>query len=384
MKKKVKIQVISCVYYARNILYSAMARIGRRQSVRLIAGLSQIMLLVACTSLASTSETHPALAEELTIYGWEGYMPQSVLDKFTAEYDVAVRYVTYDSAADSIEAMRRGDDYDVIVVDNLTVPIAAQENLLAELDYRNIPNFEHVAADFRDLAFDPHNRYSVPFQWGTTGILYRTDLVKEPIMRWADLWNPVHPGKIFVGVNSRNAVGISLKILGYSFNSEEPEEIALAGERLMEIKDKLFFQDPLLFSGVPYLLSGEVQISGGYTFDMQREEEMENIAYIIPEEGTVIWMDNLVIPANSAKKYTAELFLNFILRPEIGARIATEAYVAVPNQGAYAYIDPAILNNPLIFPKAEDLVNAEFYEPISPEAQAYYDEIWANIVATPQ
>jgi spermidine/putrescine-binding protein len=131
---------------------------------------------------------------------------------------------------------------------------------------------------------------------------------------------------------------------------------------------------------VTELQNGDAEIVFGWAYDMQAAEEegLENITYFLPEEGTMIWMDNMVIPANSPNKYTAELFLNFIMRPEIAAKISNEVYVAVPNEGAYAYIEPEILNNPLIFPTSAELENAEFYVSIAPEAQAAYDEIWSR------
>ncbi len=336
------------------------------------------LLLAACNSPVSPARSRPVMAEQLTISGWEGYMPQSVLDAFSAEYGVEIEYVGYGTAADAIAEMRQGEVYDLVVLGNLEIPVAVADNLLAPLDYRNIPNFKYVTDDFRDLAFDPQNKHSVPFQWGTSGLLYRNDLVATPLTRWADLWNPTHTGKIALWAESRDLVGVALKSLGFSYNSEDPAEIEQAAQRLMELQPRVIIADQMLASGVPYLLNGEAEVLFGWAYDMQAAEaegESERITYILPQEGTIIWLDNLVIPAISQQKQTSELFLDFILRPQIGAQIANEMYVAIPNEGAYEYIEPAILNNPLIFPKAEVLVNAEFYEPISPEAEALYDEV---------
>lgn len=348
-----------------------------------ILGVATLILLTACGSADRVSADNSKLAEELTIQGWEGYMPQSVLDAFTAEYNVATRYVAYGVPQEAIEAMRQGESFDVIVLANAEVQIAAGEKLLAELDHRNLANFSHISNKFRDLAFDPKNKYSIPFEWGTTGLLYRTDLVNPPPTKWADLWDPSFAGKIGLWPYEQDAVGIALKSLGYSYNSMDLAEIAEAGERLMELQERVVLLDPLQLTGVTQLQNGEAQIVFGWAFDMQMAEAegLENITYFLPEEGTMIWMDNLVIPANSPNKYTAELFLNFIMRPEIAAQIANEMYVAVPNEGAYAHIEPEVLNNPLIFPTEAELENAEFYLSAGPAAEAAYDEIWSRFAA---
>ena len=149
----------------------------------------------------------------------------------------------------------------------------------------------------------------------------------------------------------------------------------------MEIQDSIFFADPYLYSAVPYLINDDAIIFSGWAYDMQAAEgQTENIAYVLPKEGTFIWLDNLAIPANSPNKYTAELFLNFILRPQIGAQIANEMYVAIPNEDAYPHIEPEILNNPLIFPTEDAMVDAEFFQPVSAEAQVLYDEVWARFI----
>lgn len=343
-------------------------------SIALIV-LFSYLLLPACTSVFTSAQGTPDLAEKLTIIGWEGYMPQSIMDDFAAEYGVEIEYVSYAEAEEAVEAMRNGETYDLVVLDNLLVAAAAAEGLLAELDYRNLPNFNNIGAAFRDLAFDPKNTYSVPFQWGTTGLLYRSDLVEQPLDQWADLWNPAYSGRVALWPYSIDAIGIALKSLGYSSNSHDPQELAEAGERLMALKDDVILLDPYLSTGVPHLLNGDVVAMVGWAYDLH-EAEGHPIEYILPEEGTLIWMDNLVIPANSPDQYTAETFLNFLMRPDIGARIANEMYLAIPNEAAHEYIEPEILNNPLIFPSAASLKGAEFYEPATPEVQAIYDEIW--------
>jgi spermidine/putrescine transport system substrate-binding protein len=356
-------------------------RLTRKEFILGLTGLFTSSLLAACAPKAGALGNAQENAAEITIYGWEGYMPQTILDAFTKEYHVEVRYDIYASATEATAAIRQGNAYDVVVLDNVEVQNAVQANLLAELDRRHLPNFKQIANDFRDLAFDPNNKYSVPFEWGTTGLLYRSEMVDAAPTHWADLWNPAFTGKIGLWPDERDLVGLTLKSLGYSYNSESPDELAQAGERLMALRDRVVMLDPLRASGVPNLLDGEFQILFGWSFDMHvANEEAQKIDYIIPEEGTVIWMDNLVVPANSPHKESAELFLNFIMRPEIGAQIANEMYVAVPNQGAHADIDPQILNNPLIFPTTEDLEKAELYEPVGPEAQALYREIGRRFV----
>ena len=344
-----------------------------------------ILLFNACSPAVSISKDGPTLAKEITIYGWEGYMPQSILDAFTAEYGVTIRYLIYGDPIEATAAIRRGEEIDVVVLDNVEVQNAAHDNLLVELDHRALSNFDYIGDDFRDLAFDPNNHYSIPFEWGTSGLLYRADLVEQPPTRWADLWNPAFTGKIGLWPYSQDVIGLTLKSLGYSYNSEDPAELDQAADCLLEIADRVILLDPLSASGVPTLISGETQIIFGWAYDTNvanqgnaPEDVAAAIKYIIPEEGAIIWMDNLAISATSPNPYTAHLFLDFILRPEIAAQIANEMYISIPNEEAHQYIEPEVLNNPFIFPTQDDLVGAEFYAPISPDAQTIYDEIWTR------
>jgi spermidine/putrescine transport system substrate-binding protein len=177
-----------------------------------------LITLVGCAAVAATepASAPPQLAEELIYYDWEEDMPQSVLDAFTEEFGVEVTYLTYETQEEALANIKAGEIYDVVVVDNDFLPAFIQEDLLAEIDYRNVSNFKNISANFRDLAYDPGNKHSIPWNWGTTGLVVRADLVEKPITRWADLWDPSYAGKIAIRVEPRELTGIALKSLGYS------------------------------------------------------------------------------------------------------------------------------------------------------------------------
>jgi spermidine/putrescine transport system substrate-binding protein len=156
---------------------------------------------------------------ELILYNWENDTPQSILDSFTAEYGIKIRYEIYESQEEAIANIRAGDIYDVEVMESRFIPLLVNVGLLAELDYRNILNFKNISPNFRDLVYDPDNLHSIPYTWGTTGLLVRSDLMQSPIQRWSDLWDAHYYGKvgIWTGV-SREAIALTLKSLGFSAN----------------------------------------------------------------------------------------------------------------------------------------------------------------------
>lgn len=352
-----------------------------RKKIRL--GSCLIVLLGAAVILAGCSPPNNRLAEELTIYNWEGDFPQSLLDAFTAEYGVKINYVTYESQEEAIENMRAGEVYDMVNLESRFLPLLIEEGLLAELDYANILNFKNISPNFRDLTYDPDNLYSIPYSWGTTGLIVRTDLVESPVTRWEDLWDEQYEGKAAIWIGQpRETLALALKSLGYSANSENPAELEAALKKLIALKPKLrFLEDYDPETAVPALASEEVVVAIGYSGDYQTGLAMGlAVEYVMPEEGALLWGDNFVIPANSPNKYTAELFINFLLRPEISAEIVNQKYYASANDAARAFVDPAILNNPSIYPSQTMLQNAEIILPLSAQGQKLYDEIWQRFL----
>lgn len=338
--------------------------------------------LASCSTPPPRSiPSSPPLAKELVFYDWAEDMPETVLDAFTAEYGIKVTYLTYETQDESLTNLRAGKVYDVVIIDNDYIPGLVAEGLLAEIDYDNVPNFKNILPNFRDLAYDPQNKHTIPFNWGTTGLLVRSDLVQQPISHWADLWDLPAADKIGMRGEMRDLLGPSLKALGYSANSVNPRELEAALAHLLKIRQKIVIVDSYAEALVPLLIQGEIVVGVGWADDaLQAQEANPAIDYVLPEEGALVWGDNFVIPANSPNKYTAEVFLNFLLQPEISAQIVNENYFANANQAAHPFIDPEIRDNPVIFPSNEALANTEIYFPLSPEEEKLYTEIWQRFM----
>lgn len=350
--------------------------------ILIIAILASFTVLAGCTISASPGPTPIPLASELTYYAWVEYMPQSVLEAFTAKYGVSINYETYESEEKAVENILSGKVYDIVVLPPELIPQLIAAGQLAKIDYQNVPNFKYISANFRDLMFDPGNRYSIPFHWGTTGLLVRTDLVQEPVTRWTDLWDERFAHKVALWPIPQSVVPIALKSLGYPVNSEDPQQLEEALEQLLKLKQNSLFWSNSNETIVPVLASGQAVIAYGWAYDafVARQENLP-ISYILPEEGAILWGDNFVIPSNSPNKYTAELFLNFILEPEISGQIVNESYYAMAHDGANNYIKPEILNDPAVYPPNEMLQTAEVIMPLSPRGQNLYSDIWERLMA---
>ena len=346
--------------------------------------LSSCLVSACATSPAITTATPPALAKELILYDYQDDMPQSVLDAFKKEYGVSVSYPVYDSSEEAMEHIQSGETYDVVVMDSRLVPSLVQDHLLTEIDYRQVTNFKNISPNFRDLAYDPENKHCIPFNWGTTGLVVRSDLVSSPITSWNDLWDPRYAHHVAIwSTQEREVIALTLKALGFSANSTKPAELEKVREKLLELRPNVrFLEDYDVIDSSPAMSSGDIALSMGYALDaLAGREKNDHITYVLPKEGALMWGDTFVIPANSSRKYTAEVFLNFVLRPDINAQIANANRYATPNEPARAFILPEILNDPVIFPPNQDIKRAELELPISAEGQKLYDDIWQQFMA---
>lgn len=350
-----------------------------------------VFLLVMALGLTGCSNVPaaPAVPAEvgavtLTLYNWVDYMPQSVLDAFADEYGIQVIPVVYESQEEVVENLRAGNAYDLLILGVEYIPTLIEEGLVVKIDQRNVPNIRNIAANFRDLDFDPGNHYAIPFHWGTTGLLVRNDLVEKLPTRWADLWNAEYEGKVAIWPLQESLLPIALKKLGYSVNTEDPDQVQAAFAELNKLQDISYFIGNDNATVIQDLVQGKAVLAYGWAYDaLLAEEKGLPIEYVLPEEGSVLWSDYLMIPVSSSHKAEAELFINFLLRPEISAQLVEESYYPSPNEAARAQIDPTILANPIIHPLAEDLVNAEMTLPLSDAGRQLRDAAWRKFISSP-
>lgn len=336
------------------------------------------LLLVACAGGGAKST-------ELNLYGWSEYVPQALLDGFTQETGIKVNYDTYSSNEELLAKLQAGaSGYDVIIPSDYTVAIMINQGLLDEIDLKQIPNFANLVPELTNLDFDPGNKYSVPYQWGTVGIAVDTDKVTTPITKWADLWSPEFKDRVVLLDDEREVLGMVLQTLGYDKNSTDPAQLEEAKAKLLELMPnvRLFDSD----SPKTALLAGEVWL--GHTWNGEAaiaHSENPAIDYICPEEGCGIWVDNLAVPKGAPHKDAALAFLNYVLKPDASLLITKEFPYSSPNQAALDLLktqDPAAYEAYMGFaatnPSLEAIQNAKAIVDVG-EATALWDRIWTEV-----
>lgn len=320
------------------------------------------------------------LSKELNIYNWSDYVAEDTIPNFEKEFGVKVNYDTYEDNEAMLAKLQSGaTGYDIIVPTGYMVEIMINLGLLAPINHENIPNIKGLSKQFLDPPYDQGLKHTVPWQWGTTGFAYNAKRVKGPVDSWRLLWDQQYKGKVTMLDDMRSAISVALKLLGYSLNSTDEKE-------LMEAKKLLLEQKPLLkaFISAPVkslLISGEVWLSQLWVGDtLMAKDENPDIDYCIPEEGCEIWTDNLAIPKTAPHKYTAEVFLNYSLRPEVSAGVSNFVHYATPVEAAKALINEADRNHPGIYPPPEIMDRLEFQKDVG-QATRIYDKIWTELKA---
>lgn len=320
------------------------------------------------------------LTMELNVFTWTEYLPQTIIDEFEEVYGVKVNYDTYSSNEEMHAKLKAGaSGYDLVIPEIYMIKVLKREGLLEQIDPANVPNLANLDERFTGLEHDPDLAYSVPYVWGTTGIVINTDKIKpEEIRSWSDLWNPAFEGKLVMPDDAREMVGIALRTEGLSINTTDPAALERAKEKLKALKPnvKAFNSD----SPKDLLLGGEVW--GGVVWSGEAALAMaedDRFQYILPPEGQSMWVDNLAIPKGAPHKYTAEVFINFLLDPVVSARIPEEYPYGNPNKAALEYLPDSFKENKAINPPAEWLTKVESLDDLGDEMNQVYDQIWTEV-----
>lgn len=338
--------------------------------MRLAATLVLIGLMVLAAPIAN--------AQVLNIYNWADYLDDEVIAQFEREYGIRVIYNVYSNNEELHARLRAGaSGYDVIFPSDYMIEVLIEEDLLQPIPHEAIPNLANIDERFLNPPFDPGNKYSVPYFWGTTGIGVNTRYVKEPVTSWDILWDPKYRGRIAMLNDAREAFAVALKRMGKSINERDMESLQAAKEMLIEQKPLVLTYDS--DNTETLLLSHEVWLAHGYSGDVLLAAfEDPDIIYVVPEEGGVMWMDTMAIPKTARNVDAALKFINFILRPDIAAKLSESIAYPSPNRASYEFTSEEILNNPAIHPPEELMDKLEWLEDLG-DLTVEVDRLWTEI-----
>jgi spermidine/putrescine-binding protein len=334
------------------------------------------LLLAGCGGKKST---------EVNLYAWSEYVPQALLDGFTKDTGIKVNYDTYSSNEELLAKLQAGaSGYDVIIPSDYVVAIMIKQGLLQQLDMSKVPNFSNIGDNFKNLDYDPGNKYTVPYQWGTSCLVVDTSKVTRPITKWADLWDPAFNQKVVLLDDEREVLGMVLEVLGYDKNTTDPAQLDAAKAKFQELLPnvRLFDSD----SPKTALLAGDVWI--GETWNGEAalaHSENPSISYIFPEEGCTIWYDNLAIPKDPPHLDAAQTLINYFLKPESSVLITKEFPYSSPNTAGLELLktqDPdayqAYMSFPATNPTPEDMKRLHLIKDVG-DATALWDRVWTEV-----
>ena len=354
---------------------------------------SAVLVFVLAFSLAALSGCGSSDQVTLNVYNWginiadgpEGGVDYiDVVEKFMEKYpDIHVNYTTYEDNESLYTRLKNGGvSYDVIIPSDYMIARMIREDMLLPLDFENIPNYELVDEQFKNQPYDPENQYSVPYTWGTVGIIYNTKYVDEAdIGGWDLLWNEKYAGKILMFSNPRDAFAIAQARLGYSFNTEDPDELQAAADLLME--QKPLVQQYVMDQIYDAMGNEEAWIAPYYAGDcMLMMQDNPDLAFYLPEEESFnTFIDAMCIPSCAENKAEAELFINFICEPEISGGNMDYIGYGTPVSAAKEYMDPEMAASEIAYPDAETLERGEAFGALSDEAQKLMDNLFDEVKA---
>ncbi|MBL8051422.1 MAG: spermidine/putrescine ABC transporter substrate-binding protein [Anaerolineales bacterium] len=326
------------------------------------------------------------LADKIYLYNWVEYIDPEIKDQFKEECGVEIVETNFDSNETLLATLQAGGaDYDIIVPSDYMVQILISEGYLMEIDKSVVTNLANMNELNVNQYFDPEQKYTVPYLWGTSGFAVDTTAVSDYETSWRELFEPrpENCGKISMLDDQRETLGAALMYLGYSLNSTNPAELEEAKNLLIAQSDCVRAydsqtNDDLLITGETvfgHMWTGDAILAGSPDYGGR-----DGIVYVIPEEGCVIWQDNLAVPATAPNAYTAMVFINYMHYPEIAAQNAEFVGYGTPNQAAKEFIDPEVLANPGIYPSPEVEARLQWLEDVG-DALQLYDRIWTEFKA---
>ncbi|WP_241684769.1 ABC transporter substrate-binding protein [Leuconostoc lactis] len=327
--------------------------------------------------LSAQPEKQGSQQKMLHVYNYGSYIDPDLLTKFTKQTGYQVSYETYDSNESMMVKLKQGgSNYDLVFPSEPYVAKLAQENLLAPLDHQKIRGLENLDPMLLNHAFDPNNRYSLPYFWGTTGIMYNAKVFsKDEVDTWAKLWAPKMKDQVMLIDAPRESIGMGLQALGYSENDHDPAHIQAARQKLAALAPnvKAVLNDEIR----AYVTSGEANVAVAYSGVADYAHAINpDIDYVIPKDGGSVWTDNMSIPKNAQNKAGAYAFINFLLDPKNAAQNAEYVAYSSPNLAAKKYLSKEITSDKILYPQRSELAKVEHYENLTDKTVRDYSNNW--------
>ncbi len=341
------------------------------------------LVLLTVLSVCSCGSADERETKTINVYNWGEYIDEDTLEIFEEQTGIKVNYTTYANNEEMYAKIVSGAaSYDVIVPSDYMISKMISEGRLAKLNFDNIPNYEYIGENYKGLDYDPENEYSVPYTWGTVVIVYNTEYVDEEDVEEGTvdlLWNDKYAGKILMFDNPRDAFALALTRLGYSMNSQEPEEWEAAAEEL--IAQKPLVQAYVMDQVFDKLIGEEAWIAPYYAGDaVSMMEENEDLDAFVPQ-GANMFFDSMCIPitCTGKQKEYAEAFINFMCDTEIAAQNANEVWYAIPQVESFKLLDPEMQEDTMIYPPPEDLVDCEVFVNLPDDILQMQSDLWIKL-----
>jgi spermidine/putrescine transport system substrate-binding protein len=324
----------------------------------------------------------------LKVYNWGEYISNGeddsldVIKEFERQnQDITVEYTTYATNEEMYAKIASGSaEYDVLIPSDYMIGKMIEEDMLAKLDFDHIPNFKYIDEQFRNPEFDPSNEYSVPYTWGTVGIIYNTTKVDETVDSWDILWDEKYSGQILMFDNPRDAYGIAMKKLGYSQNTTDRDKIDEATELLKQQKSvvQAYVMDQI-FAKMP---NGEAALAPYYAGDaITMIDENPDLAFVVPKEGSNQFIDSMVVPKTSKNKEAAERFINFMLEPEIAKANIEYIGYSTPMSVVRDMLDEELRDSTICYPDESVLEKCDTFINLDAETTTYMQDSWTDVLS---
>ncbi len=320
-----------------------------------------------------------AAQEEVNVYNWEDYMNPEVFKIFEQETGIHVNEMFFTTNEEMMISLRvTPGAYDLVFPSDYCVERMISEGLITEINFDSVPNFSNIEPWMINPDYDPENKYSVPFMWGTVGILYDTTKVDDPVDSWGILWNEKYADEIIMLDSIRDTMGVTLKYLGYSMNTRDRLELKAASDKLIEQKPlvKAYYVDETKDEMVAGNGALALMWSGDALYAMEKNE---NLAYAVPKEGSNVWVDPMVIPATAKNKENAEKLINFLCRPDIAQMNCEYIWYSSPNTAAIELMGEDYTENPTINPTQDIIDRCEFFHDIPDQYLTVYNLFWGRV-----